>query len=245
MTKILQKTSIITTASIAVLLGGIFLLADEIKFAEAGITLPPPPPSTVCPEDGTVQHWDKVIFEIVDNAGGKIPDSAVGAEHVFIVNDKANEIINIEQKVIDKIGEKYSIPPGERTEISVEIKDVRYETVTCVKEGPIGPQDDPGPQGPEGPKGDPGSAASQELKVRKISDEDTDISNTKTLKVECNANEVVTGGGFSASTNMHVLYNGPSPQNSNIPTGWLSIGVKENGPTGSMEVHVICAKLVP
>ena len=256
MTKTIQKTSIITTASIAILLGGIFLLSDEMKFAEAGVIGgPPPPPSSICPEDGTVQHWDKIIFQLneiheprPDPPGGDDPPPPEPSSPYFDtpldlkILDPPGQVVILRDEIINHLPEDIQALSDK---FVVEIIDVRYETIACVKEGPIGGQGDRGPQGPQGPKGDPGSASSQDIIVRAISDEDTDISKTKTLKVECGANEVVTGGGYGASPNMHVLYNGPSPKDSNNPTGWLAIGVKENGPTGSMSVHVICAKLVP
>jgi hypothetical protein len=243
MTKTRKKNSLIATISATVLLAGILFLSNGFNLAEAGeIVPPPPPPSTNCPADGTVQHWDKVVFEITKDKSQKIPKNSLDSEHIIILNDQANEIINIEDKVKDKIRQKWGLSLRETVDVEVKIIDVKYETVNCGLQGDTGPQ---GQQGPQGPKGDTGPAGEQKLSVRAISHAESDISDdSKQIVLDCAADETVTGGGFGANDKMVVIYNGPDPIDSDDPTGWRVIGIRTFG-SGFLEAHAMCAKLVP
>jgi len=122
-------------------------------------------------------------------------------------------------------------------------------------QGPVGPQGPAGPQGPQGPQGAAGPPGPQGPAgpqgppaltnwIVKYSDPypfGTDI-NFAVDFVLCPQGFMVTGGGFSASTNAIVTESKPFQDENNI-WGWHVIAVQGEGTTFFIQTWAICVQV--
>ena len=152
-----QKTTIITTISITVLLAGIFAVSGDIKSAEAGLGTPPPPPSSICPEEGKFQHWDKVVFHteaiaIKDSIGAV---TKAGSPLDVKLIDDPSKAADLESRIANFLNaHDYTTLSGNPIKPNhIIVDEVKYELITCGFLGPEGPQGPVGPVGPQGPEG--------------------------------------------------------------------------------------------
>ncbi len=236
-----QKTTIITTISITVLLAGIFAVSGDIKFAEAGLGTPPPPPSSICPEEGKFQHWDKVVFHTETIA---IKDS-IGAVtqpgnpwDVKLIDDPS-KAVDLESRIANFLNvHDYTTGNGNPVKPShIFVDAVKYELITCGflgPQGPQGPQGTVGPQGPEGPSN---------TYVKRITQTLPGTIGETPLSVDCEAGDVATGGGIQKTLTQTYRISKPIPDTTfGTPTGWLA--VFDN--TGNQaEVFVVCLGIPP
>ncbi len=101
--------------------------------------------NSVCPA-GSIQHWDKIIFEVV-LGGGELslisPDGEteleVEKEYDIKVLDDPNEVADLKQKTADKLNDigyqKFTIQgPKPIRDFNVEIIDVEY-AIACTGGG--------------------------------------------------------------------------------------------------------------
>ncbi len=153
MTKIILKKPIIAT--IATLLVVTVLITSNSLIAQAGTSTT----TTVCPPDGEVEHWDKIVFEIDKDESDTISEDNLKARMDIKILDAPDQIINLEERVADLVGAQFGVDPAD---LKIKIKDVLYQTVSCASggsgsAGPTGPAGADGAVGPTGPPGADGT----------------------------------------------------------------------------------------
>jgi hypothetical protein len=63
-----------------------------------------------------------------------------------------------------------------------------------------------------------------------------------TFHVSCNSDETLTGGGYSSNSDETIVrFNSPTADN----TGWLVVADNPTSDTNVIQVHALCAKIVP
>ena len=107
--------------------------------------------------------------------------------------------------------------------------------------GPPGPLGPPGPQGEQGPPGSPGKAApTMNLTVRLEEGEVIPLSGIAQSIATCDADELVTGGGFAITNGIGMVLSSSPVQNS-----WLVVATNPfNAGNSSLQTFAECAKLV-
>jgi len=134
MTKAITKKPITVTIAAIILLGTILITSNTLtNNVEAQTALP----SSPCPPDGEVQHWDKIVFQITDDKSKTIPKDMLKKTLDLKILDTPEEIVDLEQEVKNAVGEKFGVDPSD---VKIKIKDVLYQTVSCAGSGPAGPQ---------------------------------------------------------------------------------------------------------
>ncbi len=140
MTKIILKKPIIAT--IATILVVTVLITSNSLIAQAGTSTI----TSVCPPDGEVEHWDKIVFEIDKDESDTISEENLKARMEIKILDAPEQIINLELKIANLVGAEFAVDPAD---LKIKIKDVLYQTVSCAPSGP-GPVGATGPAGPAG-----------------------------------------------------------------------------------------------
>jgi len=143
--KTIPKKPIIATITATILLGTILVISNTLTNDVIAQTASP---SSPCPADGEVQHWDKIVFQITKDESKTIPKDMLKKTLDLKILDTPEEVVDLEQKVKNAVGVKFGVDPAD---IKIKIIDVLYQTVTCGLTGP------PGADGAKGDPGDPGS----------------------------------------------------------------------------------------
>lgn len=237
MTEKTHKNSIIATVAGITLLAGILVLSNGFVNADTGAETF----SSPCPADGTVEHWDKIIFRIVPNdASESIDPKLVDVALDLKILDPPNVILQLEEEIRIHLVTDLGISRDIMDLLDIEVIDVRYDTVTC---GLLGPQGPIGPQGPQGSQGPEGELTS--IVVRK---ENIVVPKGQfgTLDVECEEDEVATGGGFrngGSGVQGTVISSQPlPPQNGAEPIGWRASVKAPNNSQIGFDVFAICVE---
>ncbi len=136
-----QNWKILAGAAIAaVLLGSALSVSMFIPKAEASHTVP-----NLCPGDpatgtgGIVQHWDKIVFQIVRDPSGTIDPTYLKTPLDIKVLDDPIEVANLDLKVRDfmTVHGIPVVPPGTTfdptivPQLKIDIIDVEY-AIVCV-----------------------------------------------------------------------------------------------------------------
>ncbi len=262
------KTILALTIATTILLSGAALTSYTQNTAMADVTNLPPPtptPTSPCPPDGQVEHWDKIIYAF--DFGGRIafraglfhgiPSSFIDgtSEYDVKVLDTPNSSVNLKQEVADSLANQFALSADDKTYWYGKIKiiDDKYETVTCGQTGPQGPAGTQGPAGPQGPtgatgpQGSPGSGGggtiTKYIKVASTSILTEGASGD--AKAMCDSGDEVTGGGFSDGSpeDIRIDYNGPVSGSS--LSGWESQGTLVGTLPADIFAYAICEHTGP
>lgn len=139
MTKEITKKPIIATIAATIILGTVLIASNTLTNNVVAQTVLP---SSPCPPDGEVQHWDKIVFQIKGDDSKTIPKDMLKKTLDLKILDTPEEVVDLEQEVKNAVGVKFGVDPAD---LKIKIIDVLYQTVTCAAAGP------PGEIGPAGP----------------------------------------------------------------------------------------------
>jgi hypothetical protein len=136
MTDFKTKWKLLTGISVsAVLLGGIFALLPSMIFVSA---------QTVPPNDMIglpCIHYDKIVFQIKNNPGGKIPNSLKHTPLDIKVLDDPYKVADLKGKVIhflstnpqfEPYGQYLDLTEQELSKLNIQIDDVDY-AIDCLE----------------------------------------------------------------------------------------------------------------
>jgi len=219
MTKTILKKPIIATIVATILLGTILTISNTLTNDVIAQTSRA---SSPCPADGEVQHWDKIIFEITKDISKTIPKEKLKKTMDLKIIDTPEQVVDLEQEVANAVGEKFDVDPAD---LKIKIKDVLYQTVTCV-----------------------GSGTPGFLKVYNVTQEG--IVGFAPLKQSvaafCDPGDVATGGGYILVTPLSVIRNVPAvnPADTNTPIGW-NVTVIPPAFNQPLKTSAVCLDITP
>jgi hypothetical protein len=190
--------------------------------------------TSVCPEDGEAQHWDKIIFEVklAKKQSPVIPPEFLGVTLDLKILDPPETILNLDQEVRNAVADRFNLGDFDAERLKIKIIDVKYQIVTCAFTGPQGQQGVPGPQGPPGLSG-----------LERVQENSPfDFVATKQVIALCPAGKMVVGGGYL------FFFGGPTvPIRTNVPVldlnAWLVSGTNFGGEDWGVSAIAICAEV--
>jgi len=238
MTKTITKKPIIATIAATILLGTVLIASNTFTnnvVAQTGL------PSSPCPPDGEVQHWDKIVFQITGDSSKTIPKDMLKKTLDLKILDTPEEVVDLEQEVKNAVGVKFGVDPAD---LKIKIKDVLYQTVTCAAAGPAGEIGPEGPAGADGATGPAGADGTGDPEFIRSYYQTTSFTippfGVNSAIVFCDSEDLVSGGGYQGgTTNVSVSENNPIGGPTSV-TGWKVFVTNTGSSTEDMIVFVMC-----
>jgi len=220
MTKTITKKPIIATIAVTILLGTILIVSNTLTNNVVAQTALP---SSPCPPDGEVQHWDKIVFQITGDKSKTIPKNMLKKTLDLKILDTPEEIVDLEQEVKNAVGIKFGVDPSD---VKIRIKDVLYQTVSCAGSGISDP------------------VSLDVLQVSKV--EFVQNTNFISVSATCPPDRVLVGGGGDYFTQEDLSFFSLEPDESTPNTFNATVSMR-GATTGSILATSVafCAKLIP
>ncbi len=132
--KTIPKKPIIATIAATILLGTILVISNTLTNDVLAQTLP----SSPCPADGQVEHWDKIIFLVEDDPSKTIDKKFLKTPLDLKIRDTPEKVVFLIEEVRNALADEFTLSPDDASALKIEIIDVKYQTVTCGVTGPQG-----------------------------------------------------------------------------------------------------------
>jgi len=134
MTKTITKKPIIATIAATILIGTILVISNTFtNDIFAGTALP----SSPCPADGQVEHWDKIIFQVEDDPSKILEELELLKTPMDLkILEPPDTVVVLKEEVSNALADKFGHTSEQASALKIEIIDVKYQTVTCGLTGP-------------------------------------------------------------------------------------------------------------
>jgi hypothetical protein len=108
-----------------ILLSTQIFLANQI-YIPVAVAQPP----SVCPTPNFVQHWDKIVFKILDQGLAKRHNLTANTELDIKVQDDPHSVADVKQKVLQFLNESNEFRNA------IQIQDVQYALICAIPSRP-------------------------------------------------------------------------------------------------------------
>jgi len=184
----MTKTKIIFAAIAAITITSLLLATNSLTGISA-LTA-----SSPCPADGTVEHWDKIIFEVKkDKNDPKLTAVREGSIFDIKVIDDPNSVVDLKALAKAKLVSAFGITQAQASKLDIDIRDVEYQIASCGNQGTQGIQGEQGPQGIQGEQGPAGTSDITDLELRIDALENAFASINKVPTVDAGVDQTITG----------------------------------------------------
>ena len=116
--KTIPKKPIIATIAATILLGTILVISNTLTNDVVAQTSTP---SSPCPADGQVEHWDKIIFLVEDDPSKTIPEEFWKTPMDLKIPDPPQQVVVLKEEVSDAVADRFGLSPAQASELKIEI----------------------------------------------------------------------------------------------------------------------------